>query len=133
MSPLRLGAAALLLCMTFAASAATIYRCGHTYSQTPCADARVMEVSDPRDDGQRAESRRIATEQQQLAERLVHEREAMEPRSPALATGFDARARPHPEDAYAPVRKHRAHARHRASRTTDFVAVAPANAPPGRH
>ena len=50
-----------------AASAETIYRCGDSYSQSPCANARTIEVVAPPTEAQRAEARAVATRERQLA------------------------------------------------------------------
>ena len=78
------------------AHAAPIYRCGQTYSQTPCSGGRLLESTDPRTAAQRAEARRITEHQRQLGERMENERPAREAReaasSPLKSTGFDAHA-----------------------------------------
>ena len=49
------------------ADAEPIYRCGRTYSQTPCTGGRMLESSDPRTAAQRAEARRVAQRERQKA------------------------------------------------------------------
>lgn len=34
----------------------TVYKCGNSYSQTPCADGKTVDVSDPRSAAQKAEA-----------------------------------------------------------------------------
>ena len=87
---------ALLLAFTvgaFAAPKTPIYRCGQTYSQTPCRDGHIIESSDPRTAAQRAEAQRITEREKQLGAQMERDRRAAEADSaPAVATGFDARA-----------------------------------------
>lgn len=57
------------------AAAAPIYRCGNTYSQTPCPEGgKVVEATDPRSAAQRAEARRVAAAERKAA--AEREREA---------------------------------------------------------
>ena len=52
------------------AAARTIYRCGpdgKTFSQTPCMDGQLHELSDPRTAAQKAEAKRIAERERQDA------------------------------------------------------------------
>jgi len=75
-----------------AAGAATtpIYRCGQTYSQTPCAGGHIIESSDPRSAAQRTEARRLAEREKALAEKMERERRAAE-KAAAKATAVEAR------------------------------------------
>ena len=89
------------------AAAAEIYRCGpngSTYSQTPCAEGRRIEINDARSDEQRAEARRVTERNLALASSLENDRRADEAaHRPALAGSFNAQvkkvsnpvARPH--------------------------------------
>jgi hypothetical protein len=62
-----------------------IYRCGNSYSPQACADARPLEVADPRSEGQRLQAADVAARDKRLArwfEAGRHEREgaASEPK-----------------------------------------------------
>ena len=78
-------------------AAAEIYRCGpngSTYSQTPCADGRRIEINDARSDEQRAEARRVTERTVALASSLENDRRADEAAlRPALAGSFNAPAK----------------------------------------
>lgn len=64
------------------AAAAAIYRCGNTYSQTPCPEGgKVVEATDPRSAAQRAEARRIAAAERKAA--AERQREAKAAAAPA--------------------------------------------------
>ena len=73
-------AAALLLAATWlpATAVGPIYRCGTTYSQTPCPGGTLVEAADPRSAAQRAEARRIIARERQEAAQLERERRARE-------------------------------------------------------
>jgi hypothetical protein len=96
----------LALAASAAGAATPIYRCGNTYSQAPCAGGHVIEASDPRSAAERAEARRVAERERQLAA----EREAERRRqagAAAAAAGFDARGTPtaHAAAASAPAKR----------------------------
>ena len=75
----------LALWMTAAAQAAPVYRCGSTYSQTPCPGGKLIDTADPRSQAQQAQARRVAAkERQQLAE-MEKARAAREAASAASA------------------------------------------------
>ena len=77
------------------AEAAPIYRCGQTYSQTPCPGGRLIDAADPRSAAQRAEARRQVERERQLAAQMERDRQDQEAGAPkAQATGFDAKAPP---------------------------------------
>ena len=84
--------AALLFCMAaLGAQAQAVYRCGNTYSSTPCPQGKVVEATDFRTAAQRAEARRLAADDQRLAADMRHERlvnQAMQ--KPALASSLSA-------------------------------------------
>ncbi len=73
-----------LLCLTLLAGAGgaeaqAIYRCGKTYSQTPCPEGgRIVEATDPRSAAQRAEARRITAAERRAAAAKERERRAAE-------------------------------------------------------
>ena len=73
----------LLLLAAFDASAAEgIYRCGNSYSNTRCPQAKVIDGADARSAEQRAEARRVAANDSKLGTqmertRLAERREPM--------------------------------------------------------
>jgi hypothetical protein len=72
MKPLLLSwLAVALLALSGAGGAAPIYRCGNTYSQTPCPGGKLVDASDPRTAAQRAEARRIAAKEKRDAARAA--------------------------------------------------------------
>jgi hypothetical protein len=60
--------AALSVC--HGASAQQVYRCGNSYSQTPCAGAVAINTDDPRTNEQRAEAKQGLTSDKALAKDL---------------------------------------------------------------
>ena len=87
--------AALVLCLlTSVASAQPVYRCGNTYSRVPCpAGGKIVEATDPRSAAQRAEARRIATDERRLAAQMRRDRLADEKATkPAGATSLSGPA-----------------------------------------
>lgn len=70
-------ACALALCagLTATAHAQTVYRCGSSYSHSPCEGATPVDASDPRDAAQRADAQRAARTDARLAEELSSARE----------------------------------------------------------
>ena len=97
---MRIAAAALMLLFTIdGAQAQTVFRCGSVYSQTPCPQARVVEATDPRSAAQRAEAKRVASSERQLAADMRRDRLAEEgARQPAAAGSLSA-AKPAPAKA----------------------------------
>lgn len=83
--------------LTAPAAAAEIYRCGpngSTYSQTPCADGRRVELVDARGDEQRLQAKRVTERTVAMASSLERDRLASEAAlRPALAGSFDAPAK----------------------------------------
>lgn len=74
-----IAAALLLSLMTSLAGAQSVYRCGNSYSESPCPEGGGMiDVSDPRSAEQRAEARRVAADERRLAADLQRERLADE-------------------------------------------------------
>ena len=61
-------AAALSVCQ--GASAQQVYRCGNSYSQTPCAGAVAVQTDDPRTDEQRAQAKQGLASDKALAKEL---------------------------------------------------------------
>jgi len=65
----------LTLCLaTSGAGAETVFRCGSTYSQSACPDARTLDVSDARSDAQRSDAQLLPANDQRLGDRLERER-----------------------------------------------------------
>ena len=110
------------------AHAAGIYRCGpdgRTYSQTPCADGRLIDAADPRSDAERAEAKRVATRERTTAADLERERRARELVGEKSATaGFDHRPAAQEAPAAASKAKRRS-PKDNKTETKDFVAVEP--------
>jgi hypothetical protein len=82
---------ALLLAVAGATAQAAgpVYRCGSSYSQTPCPGGRQVEAGDPRTAAQRAEARRIAAAERTAARKAEQERLAAEKKQrgePAIAS-----------------------------------------------
>ena len=135
----RLSAAMLLALLAGAAPAQLIYRCGDSYSQTPCPGGRVLDSSDPRTAAQRAEAKRAAIKERQLAAKLERERLANEAVAAATpASGFDTA--PKPEAAASQPAKPKAKGKPRPkpkersarSDSGDFIALAPTPRPSRR-
>ena len=130
----------LLLLLGMAAStvtAAPIFRCGNTYSQTPCVGGRVLDSTDPRSGAQRAAAQRMAERERINAERLERERREREAaEKPASATGFDSRASDAADVTEAKAPKRKSSRRKGTKDDTDsaqgsmeFVAVEPRKRP----
>jgi hypothetical protein len=87
--------ACLALLLALAAGAAhavtPVYRCGQTYSQSPCPGGKLIESADPRSAAQRAEARRVAEREKKLADQMERDRLGQSAAS-APATGLDSRA-----------------------------------------
>lgn len=72
------------------APAQLIYRCGDTYSQTPCPGGRILESSDPRTAAQRAQARKAAAKERELAAKMERERLVQEAKAAASQpAGFE--------------------------------------------
>ena len=72
---------ALTLMLFFAAAGANAqvaYRCGNSYSQEPCPQARLVDVSDPRSASQRADALLLAAHDKQRSDEMAHARLARE-------------------------------------------------------
>ncbi|MES2939955.1 MAG: hypothetical protein V4864_19920 [Pseudomonadota bacterium] len=57
-----------------AASAQTVYRCGNSYSQKPCAGGTAVDAADPRSAAQAADTTAAAKRNAQAADALEKER-----------------------------------------------------------
>lgn len=132
----RLAIALAMVAAAGAANAQAIYRCGQTYSQKPCPDGKVIDSSDPRTAAQRAEAKRVAAREKQLAAKLERERKEKEGAQPvAQAASVGPDAGPPVAAASAPA-KPKVKAKSKAARSgkaasgTDFKAVVPPTAKP---
>ncbi|MFL6661640.1 MAG: hypothetical protein ACJ8G7_05630 [Rhizobacter sp.] len=82
----------LLLPMAAVTATATpIYRCGQTYSQTPCAGGKLIDSADPRTAAQRAEARRASEREKKLATQMERDRLGQEAASAPAAGTLDTR------------------------------------------
>jgi hypothetical protein len=78
---------------------AAAYRCGpdgREYSASPCAEGKVVPVTDRRTEEQRRQAEEVARRERELAERLTREREQREKAAPAavgIGSGAKAPAR----------------------------------------
>lgn len=102
----RRGACAIFVasaCLTGAATAQTIYRCGTTYSDTPCAQAIAVPTADPRTPAQKAQTDEATTRSANLAGQLEKARRADEAvadhrlQAPTQAAAQAAKAAPIPQ------------------------------------
>jgi hypothetical protein len=126
-----------LAALVGATQAAPIYRCGQTYTQTPCPGGRLIDSADPRTAAQRAVAKQIAANEKKLAARMERDRRDREAGVvPAQAAGFDSRAASAPaSDASAKTaRKSKAQKQKRgkAASSADFIAVEPARPKVGK-
>jgi len=139
MKPLAL--ALIVVCAAFdmgSAQAQAIYRCGQTYSQVPCPDGRIIDSSDPRTAAQRAEAKRVAIRERQLAAKLENDRRAEAAEAAASAQGAGTLTA-HPQapapKASAAESRHKAKSKakkHKPAADEDVVAVVPGKAKPRR-
>lgn len=74
--------ALVLLCLVQAATAADktapIYRCGNSYSNTPCAQGAAVPIDDSRTPAQKAQSEKVLAQDKAQAQALEKERLAQE-------------------------------------------------------
>ena len=123
----RLTAFTLLAGALSVAHAGGIYRCGpdgRTYSQSPCADGRLIDAADPRSEAERAEAKRIAAKERTTAAELERDRRARElAREPSVAAGFVNR--PAVQEVPSVASKPKRRAKKVKSESKDFVAVEP--------
>jgi hypothetical protein len=100
------GLLSLAWSLTQAAPPQTVYRCGpdgRIYSQTPCADGKVLSTDDPRSSSQQKAAREVAERDAEQAKKLADERRQREEaakgqqaagfKTPAPATAASAPAR----------------------------------------
>lgn len=77
MKALCRAAIALAACLLGAGAAAqTIYRCGNEYTRVPCAGGKVVNAESRITEAQRAEARRVASQERKLADATARERRA---------------------------------------------------------
>jgi hypothetical protein len=123
----RQAVVALVMALTAsAASAQAIFRCGDSYSQTPCVGARMIEGAAPATPAQHAEARAVAAREQQLALEMVRDRHERERAlRPAMAGSLGPA--PVAAGASAPGKKHASARKHVAPihDDRDFVAAVP--------
>lgn len=124
---------AWLLAAAVSASAAPIYRCGQTYSQTPCPGGRVVEATDPRTAAQRAEAMRQIAKDKALADQMEQNRRTREA-DPPHAAGFDKPAPPasaasKPAKSPKPSKRTKKHVRHKAAASSPEGGAAEAHQP----
>jgi hypothetical protein len=116
--------------LSVGAPSQVVYRCGNSYSQAPCPRATIVEASDPRNATQRAEARKVAVQQRQLATAMARERRVREREQVVLrAAGFDSRAA-RPDATASAHESGKARKKHRASSPrnrlgADFIAIVP--------
>jgi hypothetical protein len=141
---LRMCCLVLLPFVPLLAGAQTVYRCGpagNSYSQLPCPEGRVVDVSDPRSPAQVKEARDAWREQERWAVRAARERRADEAaHPPAQAAGIgpaplprtrgdpSSRSERQPAKSVSPKRVKPG----REPREGEFVAIAPGSAKKSR-
>ena len=59
------------------AGAQSVYRCGSAYSESPCPQARTVDVSDARSNAQRAEAVQVAADEKRLGTQMERDRLAL--------------------------------------------------------
>jgi len=67
-------AAALVASAAGHAEQKTVYRCGQTYQDSPCAGGKVVDVADERSDAERQAGLETARQQAELGSKLQRER-----------------------------------------------------------
>jgi hypothetical protein len=98
---------ALALALAGAAQAQSqdVWRCGSSYSSSPCADGRVVAVADERSAAQRAQAFDVLVRERALAAELLRERVALERETAVVGSGpavIKASAVPPPAQALRP-------------------------------
>jgi hypothetical protein len=71
---MKLAATLVFALCTAGASAQTVYRCGATYTDTPCAEGRVVAVADPRSGAEQHAADNVVQRDRMLAREMVAER-----------------------------------------------------------
>jgi hypothetical protein len=103
--------AATLLCLPWA-HAQTVYRCGSSYSQQPCPDAKPVDVSDSRSREQKAQSDAAVRHDKQAADSLEKSRLKQEELAARSQSAGNSASGPHkraaaPEPPNSAQRKHK--------------------------
>jgi hypothetical protein len=83
----QVAASLLLGLLASGADAQLVYRCGSEYSQTPCAQGRLVDAADPRTAEQYADARRVAADDRRRADDMERKRLAEEGRLRSAAAG----------------------------------------------
>ena len=118
--------ATLLACASVQAQA--VYRCGpdgRTYSQTPCAQGRAVNVSDERSEEQRAAAEARVRGEQARGDALERERLNRESIPPAMAVKINGRPTPAEPLTTASKVSKKKKAKAKKPANADFVAIAP--------
>jgi hypothetical protein len=126
LSPSLLCALALAA-LASAASAQEIFRCGDSYSQTPCANAKVVALVPAATDAERAQAREVAARTKLLASEMVRDRRERERAiRPATAISIGPTAPARAASSAASFKKKHAKKRSAADDGEhDFVATVP--------
>lgn len=122
--------AALLAAATLSAVHAqdTVYRCGSTYSQAPCPNAKQVEVGDSRSAAQHSEARRVADDERRLAADMRRERLDDEHASrPGAAASLSGRAPAKVTPTVPGLHHRKKQALGKKPPTTDFIAYDPSS------
>ncbi len=95
-SQIRLGSFALMATLTWLApvAAQSIYKCGNTYGETPCAGGVVIDANDSRTAAQKAQSDRQTKEARQTAANMEKDRLETEKALSGPPHGKGATAKP---------------------------------------
>jgi len=93
----------LLTALGAAAADDTIYRCGPTYQQAPCAGGQKVDADDDRSAGQRRDARSSAAAERRQASELAAERHAREKQAPAQQQPMGTWLKPDEAPASAPA------------------------------
>lgn len=84
----------LLLCsVSMTVQAQQVYRCGKTYSQIPCPGGKVVDTRDVRTPKQRADARKAAARDSELADELKKSRQQEEAMAAAGSTPMEKPAK----------------------------------------
>lgn len=78
------------------AQAENIYKCGNTYSQSPCADGKLLNIDDSRDPQQRIQRDAATQREAELAKDMTKTRLANEKSLRATQTKRSALVKTHP-------------------------------------
>ncbi len=110
------------------AFAASVYRCGNTYSQSPCAAAQTVEVGDARSTAQQGDARRVADNERQLAADMRRERLEDQRASRSVGAASLSGTPPIAKQAITATAHHKKkRSGAKPAATTDFVAFEPSS------